>query len=71
MLVSDKTNYPILATQFTTQAKLAKVIFCSERTVRRSMSGKRPFKEWELQKIEEYTGLSREVLLARAGRKNK
>ena len=69
MIISDKTNYPILAAQFQSQAELAKLIYCSERTVRRSMSGNRPFKEWELEKIEEYTGIPREVFLRRAGSK--
>ena len=65
MIISDKTNYPILARQFGTQAKLAKLLHCSERTVRRSMSGNRPFDEWEIKTIEEYTGLPRDYLLRR------
>ena len=65
MQISEKTNYPILAAQFSTQAKLAQFLHWSERTVRRSMSGNRPFSEWEIRKLEEYTGIPREELLRR------
>lgn len=69
MIISEKTNYPVLAKQFTTQAKLAKLLHCSERTVRRSMSGDRPFDEWEISRIEEFTGIPREELLRRRASK--
>ena len=65
MIISDKTNYPNLAQQFKNQGELAKLIHCSERTVRRSMSGNRKFDEWEINRIEEYTGLPRDWLLRR------
>lgn len=63
MKVSSKYNFPNLARQFRNEDELAKCIFRSIRTVRRSMSGNRPFEEYEIRRIEEYTGLSREYLL--------
>ncbi len=68
MICSDKTNYPNLAKLFKSQVELAELIHCSERTVRRSMSGKRPFDEWEIKRIEEYTGAPREWFLRRRKR---
>ena len=58
-------NFPNLAKQFRNERELANLIFRSIRTVRRSMSGNRPFEEYEIRRIEEYTGLTREYLLAR------
>lgn len=65
MRITDKQNYPNLAKQFKNEKALAALIFRSTRTVRRSMSGKRPFEEYEIRRIEEYTGLPREYLLRR------
>ena len=65
MRITSQQNYPNLAKQFESEKALAALIFRSTRTVRRSMSGKRPFDEYEIKRIEEYTGLSREYLLRR------
>ncbi len=62
MRVTEKTNFPILAKQFRNRRDIARLIHCSERTVGRSMSGNRPFEEYEIRKLEEYTGLPREYL---------
>lgn len=58
-------NFPNLAKQFENRGEIAKLIFRSEKTVTRSLSGNRPFEEYEIRRIEEYTGLTREYLLAR------
>ena len=58
-------NFPNLAKQFRNRDELAKVLFCSHQTVTRSLSGKRPFSEYEIKRLENYTGLSREFLLKR------
>ena len=62
---SRKYNFPNLAKQFKNRGEIAKLIFRSEKTVTRSLSGSRPFEEYEIRRIEEYTGLTREYLLAR------
>lgn len=63
MKSSSKHRYPNLVKQFKNEEELAKLIFRSPRTVRRSISGNRPFDEYEIKRIEEYTGLSRHYLL--------
>lgn len=63
MRVTSKQHYPNLVKIFKNEDELAQLIFRSKRTVRRSMSGNRPFEEYEIRRIEEYTGLSREHLL--------
>lgn len=68
MRVTEKTNYPNLAKEFRNQLEIAELIHCSDRTVRRSMSGNRPFQEYEIRMFENYTGKSREYLLRRAGK---
>ena len=65
MKITDKTNYPVLAEHFRSQTEMAKFLHWSERTIRRSMSGDRPFSAWEIRKLEEYTGIPREELLRR------
>lgn len=62
---TKQQNFPFLANQFENEKELAGVIFRSVRTVRRSMSGNRPFEEYEIKRIEEYTGLPRDYLLRR------
>ena len=66
MRVTSKTKFPILAEQFRNMNELANLMRCSERTARRSVSGNRPFKEYELRDIENYLGLPREYFLRRA-----
>jgi len=65
MKVTEKTIYPYLAKQFRNYAEIADLIFCSERTVGRRMTGRLPFKEIEIRAIEEYTGISRKELFKR------
>lgn len=65
MRVTDKQHFPNLAKQFKNEKELADLIFRSIRTVRRSMSGNRPFEEYEIRRIENYTGLSRHYLFRR------
>lgn len=67
MRITHKTNYPNLAKQFRNRDEIGKLIFRSVKTVQRSLSGDRPFEEYEIRRIEEYTGCSREYLLRRAG----
>ena len=62
MKITPQTKYPNLAACFTTQLELASVLNCCERTVRRSMTGKRRWEEYDIKTIENYTGLSREYL---------
>lgn len=62
---SSRHNYPNLAKCFINREEIAKVIFRSEKTVMRSLTGKRPFEEYEIRRMEEYTGKSREYLLLR------
>ena len=69
MYLREQTVYPNIAKAFRTQKDLGKLLHCSEKTVQRSMLGKRAFDEWELNRMEEYTGLSREHLLARRSSK--
>ena len=69
MNITRATVFPNLAKEFRTQRKLAELIHCSEKTVQRSMSGQRKFDEWEISRIEEYTGLKRDYLLARRASK--
>ena len=66
MRITHKTKYPNLAKQFKNRGEIGKVIFKSGKTVQRSMSGDRPFDEFEITRIEEYTGLSRDFLLRSA-----
>lgn len=66
MRITHKTKYPNLAKQFKNRDEIGKVIFKSGKTVQRSMSGDRPFDEFEITRIEEYTGLSRDFLLRSA-----
>lgn len=66
MRVTHKTKYPNLAKQFKNRDEIGKVIFRSGKTVQRSMSGNRPFDEFEITRIEEYTGLSRDFLFRSA-----
>ena len=66
MRVTHKTKYPNLAKQFKNRDEIGKVIFRSGKTVQRSMSGNRPFDEYEIKRIEEYTGLSRDFLFRSA-----
>lgn len=65
MNITRATVFPNLAKEFKTQKKLAELIHCSEKTVQRSMTGLRQFDEWEKNRIEEYTGLTREYLFSR------
>ena len=67
MRITHKTKYPNLAKQFKNRDEIGKVIYKSGKTVQRSMSGNRPFDEYEIKRIEEYTGLDREFLLRRVG----
>lgn len=69
MKITAQTNYPNLCGIFRSQAQLARFLKCSERTVRRSMSGKRPFDEYEIKKMEEYTGAPRTWLLKKRSNK--
>jgi len=69
MKITEQTNYPNLCKIFKSQVKLAEFLNCSERTVRRSMSGKRPFDEYEIRKMEEYTGAPRSWLLKKRSNK--
>ena len=66
MKIHRQNVYPNLSRQFKNQGELAKVIFRTDRSVRRRLSGRVAFEEFEIQRIEEYTGLSREYLLRRA-----
>lgn len=66
MRITHKTKYPNLAKQFKNRDEIGKVIFKSGKTVQRSMSGDRPFDEFEITRLEEYTGLSRDFLLRSA-----
>lgn len=65
MKITRQMRYPNLAKQFRSIDEIAKLIYRSEKTVRRSLSGDRPFEQYEIGRIEEYTGLSREYLLRR------
>lgn len=65
MRITVKTHYPNLAKQFRNQGEIGELIYRSAKTVQRSMSGNRPFEEYEIRRIEEYTGYSREYLLRR------
>ena len=62
---SKKHHYPNLDKCFVSREEIAQVIFRSIKTVTRSLSGKRPFDEYEIRRMEEYTGKSREYLLLR------
>lgn len=65
MYRSKKHHYPNLAKVFKNRDEIAKVIFRSKQTVIRSLSGNRPFDEYEIRRMEEHTGLSRDYLLLR------
>ena len=69
MNISAKHVYPNLTKQFTDRGELARLIFRSEKTVSRSLSGKRPFDEYEIRRMEEYTRLPRVYLLKRRNEK--
>lgn len=62
---SQKHHYPNLCKEFKSRDEIAKLIFRSKQTVARSLSGNRPFEEYEIRRMEEYTGKSREYLLLR------
>lgn len=68
MRITVANIYPNLVKEFQTQADLAELIHCSEKTVQRTLSGKREFDEWEMKTIEEYTGKSRDYLFKRRAR---
>ena len=62
---SRKHHYPNLAKEFKSRDEIARLIYRSKQTVARSLSGNRPFDEYEIGRMEEYTGKSREYLLLR------
>lgn len=62
---SRKHHYPNLAKEFKSRDEIAKLIYRSKQTVARSLSGDRPFDEYEIRRMEEYTGKSRDYLLLR------
>ena len=68
MRITVANIYPNLVKEFNTQFELSELIHCSERTVQRTLSGKREFDEWEMKTIEEYTGKSRDYLFKRRAR---
>ena len=68
MRITVADIYPNLVKEFNTQFELSELIHCSERTVQRTMTGKREFDEWEMKTIEEYTGKSRDYLFKRRAR---
>lgn len=68
MRITPKTKFPNLVKQFRSREEISKLIFRSEKTVQRSLSGDRPFEEYEIKRIEDYTGLSREFLLRSVAR---
>lgn len=63
MKLTKQMRYPNLAKEFKNEKEIATLLYCSERTVRRSISGDRPFELSEIRRLEEFTGRSRAYLL--------
>ena len=51
MRITPKTKFPNLVKQFRSREEISKLIFRSEKTVQRSLSGDRPFEEYEIKRI--------------------